>query len=154
MQRFAHLSGDGKYRYTLDRIWEVDKIYINVVMLNPSTATHLVDDATIRRLVGFGQRRGYGGMHVCNLFAFRATNPKQLAMVEDPVGPMNNYYLDQIRGWVLCAWGRHPYQDRVQFVTQLLKRNGCKLVCLGKTKEGYPKHPVRLPYSEGMWEPM
>lgn len=48
------------------------------VGLNPSTADETEDDQTIRRCVGFAMDWGYGGLCMGNLFAIRATKPKNM----------------------------------------------------------------------------
>jgi hypothetical protein len=63
------------------------------VLLNPSTADDRRDDPTIRRCLGFARSLGYGGIHVVNLFAFRATCPRQLRAADDPVGPDNDGFI-------------------------------------------------------------
>jgi hypothetical protein len=152
MTKDALISECGKYRYWLMRTWDVDRGCLDCVLLNPSTADATKDDATIRRLIGFAARRGHGSVRVYNLFAYRATNPKELRLVSDPVGPDNDAWLDGIRGTVLCAWGNHAYKLRECQVIGILRKQGCDLVILGLTKNGYPKHPVRLPYGKATWE--
>ena len=149
MKRDAIISGCGKYRYKLSREWS--SIYpelnrIPWIMLNPSTADADVDDATIRRCISFSKQWGYSAMDVYNLFAFRATNPKELTTADNPVGPLNDQYLLEIPDWknIVCAWGTNG---------SLLKRDdeikklfvGKRLCHLGLTKDGHPKHPCRLP---------
>src|SRR5437773_6613388 len=116
-------------------------------MLNPSTADERKDDATIRRCVNFSRQWGFGGMEVYNLFAFRSTDPRALRECKDAVGPENDAHLRTIppKTTVIAAWGRFPIAlgNRDRDVLLLLDRN---VQCLGMTKEGYPKHPVRLPY--------
>lgn len=152
MERDALLSPDGVYRYWLMRHWgSHGGRRLVTVMLNPSTADAAKDDATIRRLIGFGKAWGYEGLLVVNLFAFRSTDPKALRTTAfDPVGELND---DVIRTNcrqrdVLCAWGAHgTYQDRDKRVRQLLKDVEARPKCLGLTKDGQPLHPLRLPKS-------
>src|SRR4029077_5600965 len=141
MDRDAYISECGKYRYWLMRGGEPALPCLDVVLLNPSKADATVDDATIRRLVGFATRRGYGSIRVFNLFAYRATNPKELLGAEDPIGPDNDRWLEALRGTVLCAWGNTNWATRAQHVTKILRGKGCELVCLSKTTSGNPKHP-------------
>ena len=73
----AVFSGCGRYRYRLTR--ELGgKLTLTVVMLNPSTADGSADDPTIRRCKGFAKDWGYGRLVIVNLYAFRATNPKDM----------------------------------------------------------------------------
>jgi hypothetical protein len=65
-------------------------------MVNPSTADAETDDPTIRKVKGFSERAGYGHIIVGNLFAFRATDIKQLRTARDPNGPDNDWHIEQI----------------------------------------------------------
>jgi hypothetical protein len=77
IERTATISDCGRYRYTLGRTWS-DEPPVLFVMLNPSTADADVDDNTISKCIGFAKRWGHGGITVVNLYAWRATNPKEL----------------------------------------------------------------------------
>ena len=149
MNRDATISECGKFRYWLSRIWNADLPPLLFVMLNPSTADALVDDATIRRCVNFAKAEGcYGGIDVVNLFAFRATDPADLRRAGYPVGPDNDQYIEQAArraGAVCVAWGVMTAGDeRVQQVMPLLRRAGHEPQCLHITKSGYPGHPLYL----------
>jgi hypothetical protein len=106
MRRLAVLSEDGLYRYTLARTWTDALPALGWVMLNPSKADAEVDDPTMVRVVNFTHAWGYGAAVVCNLFAWRATKPAELAQAEDPVGRANAAALRALAGMdVICAWG-------------------------------------------------
>jgi len=83
--RSAVLSDCGTYRYSLTRRWSPGPL-LGWVMLNPSRADALVDDPTIRRCVGFARRWGFAGIVVRNLYALRATDPRELSRHPAPVG--------------------------------------------------------------------
>lgn len=148
----AALSDDGRYRYQLTRRWREGTFSTALVfvMLNPSTADASVDDNTIRRCVGFAKREGFWGITVVNLYAFRATDPSQLRVVADPVGPDNDEWLAHTFGThshVVCAWGVHGSPDRVDRVRSIiadLNQHASRNVtmCLGRTKGGSPRHPL------------
>ena len=98
---------EGQYRYLLWRYWGEAKRLV-WVLLNPSTADARQDDPTIRRCVGFAKGWGYDGIQVVNLFAYRATDPRELKAVVDPVGPRNDEFIERAaRGheMVVVAWG-------------------------------------------------
>lgn len=144
----AVLSQDGLYRYTLERQWTVGPL-LPWVMLNPSTADATTDDATIRRVTGYTRREGCAGFYVVNLYAYRATEPKELLAVEDPVGPENDKWLQAVaeyaRMWsmpVVCAWGVNAPPARVQFAREVFA--GVQRMCLGICAGGAPAHPGRL----------
>lgn len=139
MLRGATFSADRRYRYRLWRRWDRSKPVVAFVMLNPSTADARRDDPTIRRCVGFARTWGFGGVEVVNLYAFRATEPRRLRDVVDPVGPDNErHVMRAIRRarLVVLAWGAHAE------ATRLLSLRRAR--CLGLTKAGQPRHPLYL----------
>lgn len=148
----------GAYRYTLRReapLWlvprEADPWLF--VMLNPSTADDSTDDPTIRRCVGFAfGHENVPRFDVVNLFALRATDPRELATAPDPVGPENDATLLEAmrrRAFIVCAWGAHPMaRRRVPRFLQLHREAGSRPIwCLGTTADGSPRHPLYLPSS-------
>lgn len=153
MDRSAVLSVCERYRYVLRRMWDADLPLLPYIMLNPSTADAAVDDATIRVCIGRAIRMRYGGILVLNLFAFRATDPRALKAVSDPVGPNNDGYLSGVLlgmkpKQVIAAWGDHgALLDRDKTVLALCRAHGVPLYCLGTTKAGNPRHPLRIAYS-------
>jgi len=119
-------------------------------MLNPSTADAEIDDPTIRKLKGFTADWGYKSFIVGNLYAARATNPKDLQNFDDPVGPENDAMLSFLshHRLIVAAWGKLPNPRRVAQVVDILTRNGSQLYCLGTNLDGSPKHPLYVPYSQ------
>ncbi len=148
MKRDAILSECGTYRYRLSRQWDDTLPRLGWIMLNPSTADAFEDDPTIRRCIGFAESNGYGGIEVCNLFAYRATDPKALVATGDAFGPENGAHLDAIIGahTVVAAWGawgtRAGVTGIVESVHLTARQVGRRLLCLGTTKDGSPRHPL------------
>lgn len=147
----ALISEDGKYRVLLQRKW-AEGILLPFVMLNPSTADAVQDDPTIRRCQGFAKREGFTGIVVTNLFSYRTTAPKKLWEVEDPEGPSNQKILEgminmavQINCPIVCAWGANKTGGRAIAFRDMALMEGARLVCLGKTKAGHPRHPLYTP---------
>ena len=144
--RGAELSADGVYRYKLWRIWQPEVAPALFVMLNPSTADANQDDPTIRRCIDFAKRFGWGGLLAGNLFAFRATDPKEMRATADPVGGRNNAALLELHGQAgitIAAWGVHGiYRGRAAEVLSILPH---AIHCLAESKEGHPRHPLYLP---------
>lgn len=136
----------GPYRYLLWRTWNVHLPAVTFVMLNPSTADATLDDPTIRRCTGFAQRWGYGVLLVVNLFAFRAVRPCDLLATSDPVGPENDTYLRygaEQSSCLMVAWGcLGRTHNRDCAVLELLLGQGFRLFCLGRNRDGSPKHPL------------
>jgi hypothetical protein len=137
------------YRYRLWRRWSLQKGPVILwLMLNPSTADEKYNDPTIRRCVNYSKQWGFIGMDICNLFAWRATYPYDLYTAADPVGPYNDSILkQQIRCayQIMVAWGIHgSYRRRDESIIDLLGDLQKPAYCLGITKSGAPKHPLRL----------
>lgn len=86
---------------------------------------------------------------MANLFGYRATDPKDMYAQEKPVGYDNDFWLLKMADAsekVICAWGNHgAYRERADAVVKLLSGRG-EMLCLGTTKDGYPRHPSRLGY--------
>jgi hypothetical protein len=147
MERSALFSPCGLYRYRLGRIWDVEKRLLVFCMLNPSTATAEEDDPTIRRCMGFARAHDYGGIYVINLFAYRSTLPSALRDVADPVGPETDelIHLTAFERTVVAAWGTlGGLNGRDKHVLQLLRKVAHRVVCLGITMNGHPRHPLYL----------
>ncbi len=144
------------YRYQLWRRWDRTAASVVWIMLNPSIADAKRNDPTVTRCMGFADRWGFGGIIVCNVFAYISTDPRALADVADPVGPENECHIveavEQARAVgapVVAGWGdsiRWPGQpqalaDHVRtFRDWLADAAGAQ--CLGRTLSGNPRHPL------------
>lgn len=142
----AVISPCGKYRYALYR---GRAPRLTFMMANPSTADAAIDDPTIRRCLSFAAREGYKGLVVVNVYAFRATNPKELDKVFDPCGPFNGMHLgDAARDCkkngapLICAWGTIPDEYHIGKALEHFNALNVPLLCLGLTKGRKPRHPL------------
>ena len=171
----ARISADTKYRYKLWREWRGthdpkhwrwfgakdgagaelgDPLSVLFVMLNPSTADSEADDATIRKCVGFAKRWRYERMEVVNLFAYRATSPRDLfaakASGADIIGWQNQECVQEMvadAGLIVCAWGGNA--EGFEFHTEEVRGwLGEKQFQLGLTRSGHPRHPLYVPYNQ------
>lgn len=147
----AVFSADGRFRYNLCRRWRSGPT-LCWLMLNPSMASATVDDPTLRRCLGFSNQWGYGSLVVINLFALRATDVRELARAEDPVGPRNNQYIRAALATsaeLICAWGSLEHltadtlRQRPAAVLKLVPA-GMPVCSLGLRKDGAPRHPLML----------
>ena len=152
--REAQISRCGLYRYDLYRRWGIKPGFVLWVMLNPSTADAAKDDATIRKCIGFSDRLGFHALHVVNLFAFRATDPEELARAADPIGEQADFFIS-LRSHshgvqkIIFAWGAPPngLAERARLrISQVAFLIGKSVFCLGRTLSGDPRHPSRLCY--------
>lgn len=142
----ASFSPCGAYRYDLTRVWDCDKPLCMFLMLNPSTATAEVLDPTIRRCIGFARSWDCGSLVVCNLFALRSTDPRELYKSADPIGPDNDAAIER---WArkaslrIAAWGNHgQHRERGVRVKLRLRDLGVPLSYLRLTNAGNPAHPL------------
>ena len=155
----ATFSDDSLHRYTLTRVLRPTATPRRLLSigLNPSTATHELDDNTIRKETKFARAWGFDVYEKGNLFGFRSTDPRGLLEADDPYGDPDN--IEEIlrlacgASLVLAAWGG-PYQPkplarmvaaRAREVTRRLVEAGIALHCLAVTKDGFPRHPLYLP---------
>lgn len=150
---FSGAGIDGRaasYRYLLGReIGQGKSGRVGFVLLNPSTADHETNDATIRKCIGFAKLLGASELLVANCYAFRATDPKKLITARDPVGPLNEQALTSLArhcDTLICGWGRHARARGVETGKLLAKHARTQLLCLGLNKDGSPKHPLYVPY--------
>lgn len=147
MDKGAIFSLCRTWRYVLWRVWDKSLPKVAFIGLNPSTADETQDDPTIRRCMGYASSWGYGGIHMLNLFAFRATDPTVMKAADQPIGPENNYIMRryaEAAALRIAAWGAHgEHKNRGADVRRLLSNLG--LHHLGLTKDGHPKHPLYLP---------
>lgn len=133
----AVISDCGLYRYRLDRDYAPAGRSFGPrmawIMVNPSTADAETDDATIRKVVGFARRHNCSRVTVGNLFAYRATDVRELRNAADPIGPDNDDYLKRIIREAQCvvvAWGplaKQPKHLRDRFKRVIEIANGTPL---------------------------
>jgi hypothetical protein len=146
----AEYSDCEAYRYTLTRVWDAAGQRALFIMLNPSTATELQNDPTVERCERRARALGFGAFRVLNIFAYRATDPRDMRAATDPVGPANDAAILGSLPWadqVICAWGTHgAHLDRGPAVEVMLRGAGAPLWHLGLSKAGHPKHPLYIGY--------
>jgi len=139
----ADFSPCGKYRYKLWRIWNPDKPRAMCIGLNPSTANHEKNDATIRYLIQMLTVLGYGGFYMTNLFAIISSKPEVLLTCADPLGD-NDSKLDEVAAIcddVIFCWGNfRQAKDRIEAVKPKFQR----AKCFGFNANGTPFHPLAM----------
>lgn len=147
-RRRALYSPCGSYRYLLEIVWDSQLPLTGWVGLNPSTATELRDDPTLRREKSFADRWGFGGLVKTNLAAWRSTDPKGMLRRFDPLGPQNTpeWIAGQLPELVIACWGSHglghPLLKRqARALRELL---GNRLHALTLTSSGEPGHALYL----------
>jgi hypothetical protein len=86
---------------------------------------------------------------VTNIFGWRATDPREMKSVKDPVGRGNDRAIVKAASeakLVVCAWGEHgEHLGRGEEVRGLLRKHGIALHHLRLNASGHPAHPLYLP---------
>lgn len=142
----AVYSADKVYRYEFERRW-TNGPACAWVLLNPATGdTDGKPRPTLGRVIQRSREWGFGAVTIVNLFAFRATKPRDLLVAEDPVGEQNDETLQRVLSKaprVVAAWGAHGrLLGRGRQVLETLPRG---TLCLGLTRTGQPRHPLYVP---------
>ncbi|MGJ0394350.1 MAG: DUF1643 domain-containing protein [Methylocystis sp.] len=139
---------DPAYRWSCERRWD-DGPLLCWIGLNPSKGdtTHR-PRPTLSKVMDLAENLGMGGVVVVNLFAYRATDPRDLisaAHYRDIMGGEN----DALPGpkTTLAAWGaRGRLQGRGAQVAAMVP----DMVCLGVTQLGEPRHPLYVRSGEAL----
>ena len=99
---------------------------------------------TVRRCIQYADDWGFGSFYITNLFAFRATDPRDMKAYKKPIGKLNDRvltYLAQRAAIVVAALGTHGnHLNRADTVLKMLPN----LAYLKLTKDGIPGHPLYL----------
>jgi len=163
-------AGSGT-RTKLARWWgpvEAERNWLPWIMLNPSTATGVANDPTLRRIIAFSHRWGFNGLVVVNVYPFRTPSPRELSSIVLGWDKRGDWWvrdeiwrnIDFIAGELvefdaaMVAWGAPA--GALAFETELWTENlfdrvndpdgprkeTLKLWCLGTTKGGDPVHPL------------
>ncbi len=144
----AFFSPDRVYRYLLRRRIGVQRTTCLFIMLNPSKADEKRNDPTVTRCMGFAKHWGFGRLEVCNIFAYRATDPKELFNLtpEMAIGSENNTHITKaiIRAdRVVCAWGNHgELYGRGDEIQQEIMDLATFPLAFKITNKGQPIHPL------------
>ncbi len=143
----AGISSCGLFRYWLYRCWDPSKKIVIFVMMNPSTADHTSNDATICKVIRYAIKWGYGGVLVLNIYAIRSRDQTQ---IKGRIGSRNNWWLKIMFNFarrkrikVICAWGVN-HKSRGDDVRTIAAVAQVRLWCLRSSKNGEPCHPLYL----------
>jgi hypothetical protein len=156
--REATFSHCDQHRFHLgQRLTPANDRSLLVIGLNPSKATHLETDNTIRKLEKYARAWGFDRLDMTNLEPFRSTDPRGLLEADyTPVEQTNVHiirWLASRAAMVLAAWGG-PYSPkalqnlvemRAEHIVSRLATDGVNLHCLDVTKDGHPRHPLYMP---------
>ena len=140
----AIISECNLYRYELHRTWDKSKPKVLFIMLNPSTADAMNDDATTIRCINYAKRWGFGSMMIGNIYPYRAKSPRRLMAWKTfgerySVFKENQQHVEMMidtADLIVCAWGSN-YQGIPKWLEYY------DLHYLELCKDGItPKHPL------------
>ena len=146
-----------RYRYRLEREVQPEGITYAYFGINPSTADAVLNDATVRKWIGFTLRNGGRRFIVGNVFGIRSKDVKRLAAhtVASAQGPDWAKHFDKIiedADVLVPCWGasgkipRH-LRDELDNVLARLVASGKPVKHFGVTACGQPLHPQMLAYA-------
>lgn len=141
----AAFSDCRNFRYALWRIWDSTKPLVMFIGLNPSTANEENNDPTVRRVISFANRLGYGGVYMMNCFAFVSTDPNLLKIMCN--NQINDEWLLKTAGIcseIIFSWGAFDIVKETGRDKELITYfpNAKALII---NKDGSPRHPLYVP---------
>lgn len=136
-------------RYLLGRTWGNGPM-IGWCCLNPSSAT-VDDDPSVRRMIGFSKRENAGSLLLGNLSDLIETDPERMLkrLSGEHVYSRGAEHVIEMCETIVCAWGATVDRDpRLVAAASRFIRDaraaGRRVVCLGVTARGRPRHPLYL----------
>lgn len=158
----AIFSDCGLFRYRLDRDVQSSGLVLAFFGVNGATAGAHQEDQTTRKWFGFTLQNNGRKYIAGNPYAYCATDVRKLAKVDDPIGPLNDYYLGQIvaeADILVPCWGSRQkvperLRDRFDWLRDRIFSSGKPVRVFGFTASGDPKHPLMLGYDTPLidWE--
>lgn len=153
--RSAEISLCGEYRTELVRIWNRSLPVCVWCAMNPSTADGEEDDPSVRKMIGFSSRLGYGGFHLFNVLALRSPYPSYLLRHPSPrYEPNVAWRLAERAKEILHLPSKDPVIMACGNIPKPFRYDALKVIqafsvvrCLGFTQSGMPRHPLMLAYS-------
>lgn len=143
----AVFSKDHLHRWRLSRTWAPEKGRVCWIGHNPSVAGKETNDPTTVREMKFSESLGYGGMVKVNIIPYISTDPSGIPHLAKALPAENaRWILGAVAesAVVVAAWGvlKEPWTRWADVVVDELLKLETKLWCLGKTKDGFPRHPL------------
>jgi hypothetical protein len=126
--------------------------YVLCCGMNPSTAGVDSDDLTVRKDWGYATRWGFGRLYKVNAGSYASTDPAGMCAPGVTVNHPDNHQkirvLAAYAALIVMACGDPPevLMPHARTLVRLLKADGRKMMCLGLTKSGWPKHSSRIAY--------
>ena len=152
----ARFTEDRTYRYQLWRMWDPSKTTLCGLFMNPSKADQSDLDPTTARFSNRAHRWGFGGWRVVNIDALVSTDSSVIDTHPAPHEHADGVNLVNIvEAAVIChkrvilGFGASLSVRRkavVERVIAAMDAHGIDLYCIKESKDGWPMHPLYLPY--------
>ena len=95
IERSCLISANNEYRWRLNFKITKSKKEIIFIGLNPSLSDSVYIDNTTSKIIKICKRHNYGNLEIINLFALISKKPHQLLIHEEPVGYLNNMFINK-----------------------------------------------------------
>ena len=141
METIINYSKDRKHIYYVSERWDKSKPLIMFIGLNPAER-RAKQNPTIESCIRIAKSLNYGGIYFCNLFTKITDKPHELKISSE--SKAENERLSTISLYankvIFCWGGFKQATERAKEVIKLFPN----AYCLGKNKNGSPKHPLFL----------
>lgn len=145
----ARFSPCQRYRHSLIRRWGEGSAVL-FIGHNPSVADATRSDPTCDRELKFAQSWGHSEYRKGNVLDWRATHPKDIP--QDLHTARSPHNLDALTtmaqgcSTIIMACGviAKPFLPAFEETVETLQKTGIPLLCLKRTKQGFPGHPLYL----------
>jgi hypothetical protein len=140
----------GPDRYLLGR---AGKKPLVVIGMNPSAARDNTSDRTVSKIIRISQTLGYDGWTVMNTYPERATDAKDMDVVDQHkisrnIAEVEDYIVSNNISEIWGAWGDLKYDALIagrDALLAMLKQHHVNVFYFGTlTKAGNPRHPLYM----------
>lgn len=147
----ALFSDDDMFRFNLKWRWAEGKLLV-AWLVNPATATEIVLDKSVMRIMHEAKKLDLAGFIIINLYAYRSTKFKEMPPETAGSRRQNEQCIREIladaahEGWpVVAAWGEDGWQKQ-EWAISLARDAGVPLLRFGDltSRYGAPRHPGRM----------
>ncbi len=160
-ERNCLISKNNQYRWSLSFKISKSKKEIIFIGLNPSLSNTEYIDNTTKKIIKICKNYNYGKVKIINLFALISKTPDKLLTHEQPVGYLNNIFINKsLKYWsenkncdLWLGWGNNGiirkrnqkvYKKIMKFYTKKKDNfvNPLGPLFIKKTKKENPIHPL------------
>ena len=159
--RSCSISKSKEYRWDLN--FKISKLNKEIIFvgLNPSLSDSVYIDNTTKKIIKICKNHNYGKVKIINLFALISKSPKKLLIHKNPIGKLNNSFINKsLKYWsenknchLWLGWGNNgSFLNRNIKVSKMImnfysikKTNFVKILgpmYIRKTQKQNPIHPL------------